>query len=83
MVEKKVEGLDEDEPDPSKCVITKTLSKKLDTFKQEATMISKIKRALLRKKLKKEKVALLKELIEVKRKLKILDELDRKKEKEK
>ena len=40
-------------------------------------MVSKLKRILLRKKLKKEKVRLLCDLMEVKRKLKILDELDK------
>jgi len=39
-------------------------------------MINYIKRALLRRQLKKEKVQLLYELIEVKRKIKILDRLD-------
>jgi len=80
-VEEIVEGSDEDEPDPSKSVITKKLSKKLDSFAKEAAMINKIKRALLKKKLKKEEVQLLRELVEVKRKLKILDELDSKKNK--
>jgi len=44
---------------------------------KEIVMVSKLKRILLRKKLKKEKVRLLCDLMEVKRKLKILDELDK------
>ena len=46
-------------------------------------MINKIKRALLRKKLRKEQLHLLTELVEIKRKLKTLDELDEIKKKEK
>jgi len=41
-------------------------------------MISKIKRAFLRRELKRDKIRLLKELVLVKKKLKILDEYDKK-----
>jgi len=54
-------------------------------LEMEFDMISKVKRLFLRSKLKREKVKLLCELREVKRKLKILDDLDKedKKDKEK
>ena len=46
-------------------------------------MLGKFKRELLRRKLKKDQRNILLELMEVKRKLKILDELDEKNKKDK
>ena len=45
--------------------------------------LSKFKRTLLRKKLKKEEFKLLADIMEIKRKLKILDKLDEKEKREK
>ena len=50
---------------------------------KEVDMINRIKRTLLRKRLKKDKLNILADLIEVNRKLKILDELDEKEKREK
>jgi hypothetical protein len=75
-----IECREEDEPDPKS---KRALEREVKRFREDVIMISQVKRLLLRRKLKKEKVRLLYELMEVKRKLKILDELDEKEKKEK
>ena len=69
---------DDDAPPKLRAKIDKEIQRELEIFGEEVIMFSRLKRTILRKKLKKEKVRILCELIEVKRKLKILDELDEK-----
>jgi len=70
--------IDLDDPDPDKGSIrvSKKAGKKLEIFTQEVAMISKFKRIILRKKLKKEKLTLLAQIVEINKKLKILNEID-------
>lgn len=63
----------EDDDGPSKPSINE---KEIIRFKGEAAMIGKLKRRLLRKKLKREKLRILSELLAVNKKLKILDEME-------
>ena len=76
-----IELLEDDEPDPSK--LGSLARKRLHDFKEGAIMLSALKRMVLRKKLKKEKRDILLSLMEVNRKLKILDGIDAKEKKEK
>ena len=69
---------DDDVPSKLRAKIEKDIKQELEIFEEEATMLDNLKRILLRKKLKKEKIRILYELMEIKRKIKILDELDEK-----
>ena len=52
------------------------INKRLAKFERKATMISRLKRAIIRKDLKQRKMKLLTKVIEINKKLKILDEMD-------
>ena len=73
-----MENEDDDVPSKLRAKIEKDIKRELEIFEEEATMLDNLKRILLRKKLKKEKIRILYELMEIKRKIKILDELDEK-----
>ena len=73
-----MENEDDDVPSKLRAKIEKDIKQELEIFEEEATMLDNLKRILLRKKLKKEKIRILYELMEIKRKIKILDELDEK-----
>ena len=73
----KIESMEDDDPDPSKRVrLSWSQERELEIFEEEMLMISQLKRMLARRKLNKEKRELLFQLMEIKRKLKILDKLD-------
>ena len=73
----KTEIKEEDDPDPSKRVrLSRSRERELEIFEEEMSMMNQLKRILARKKLKKEKRELLFQLMEIKRKMKILDKLD-------
>jgi len=66
----------DDEPDPGKRIgLTKWQEAK---FRREIAMFDRLKRKILRRRLEKEKARLLVEYVAVKKKIKILDELDKK-----
>lgn len=78
------ENIEVDLDDPDKCGIrvSKKAGEKIEIFTQEVAMISRLKRMILRKNLKKEKIALLAQVMEINKKLKILNEIDDKAKKE-
>ena len=74
---KKIESPEDDDPDPSKCgLLSRSQERDLGIFEKEAKMLNQLKRIVVRRKLKKEKKELLYQLMDIKRKLKILDKLD-------
>ena len=74
--------VDLDDPDPNKCFmrLSKGIESEIKIFKEEIVMISRLKRVFLRRKLKREKLTLLSQVLEINKKLKILDEMDKKEE---
>ena len=76
-------GNSEDSEDDTKyeAVLAVAQKKDLKDFKKRIAMFDKLKRSRERKKLKQEKLRLLSELLTINKKLKVLDEFEKEKEK--
>lgn len=67
---------DDDEAGPKSVELSREQERDLEIFAEEAQMIGKLRRVLLRGKLKREKLKLLAEVASINKKLKILDKLE-------